>query len=93
MIDPAEKPSRGGTGSGPSFIAAATGPPEPDSTPGSSPGGVLFSAICSKYAPGEVAEWSIAPHSKCGIRATVSGVQIPPSPPLLLKSLYYFEPF
>src|SRR6185437_5934039 len=30
---------------------------------------------------GEVAEWSIAPHSKCGIRATVSGVQIPPSPP------------
>ena len=31
---------------------------------------------------GEVAEWSIAPHSKCGIRATVSGVGIPPSPPL-----------
>ena len=30
---------------------------------------------------GEVAEWSIAPHSKCGIRATVSGVRIPPSPP------------
>jgi hypothetical protein len=30
---------------------------------------------------GEVAEWLIAPHSKCGIRATVSGVQIPPSPP------------
>jgi hypothetical protein len=22
-----------------------------------------------------------APHSKCGIRATVSGVRIPPSPP------------
>ena len=43
--------------------------------------GFHFSARCSKYAPGEVAEWSIAPHSKCGIRATVSGVQIPPSPP------------
>ena len=24
-----------------------------------------------------------APHSKCGIRATVSGVRIPPSPPVL----------
>src|SRR5579872_2484313 len=34
-----------------------------------------------RMAPGEVAEWSIAPHSKCGIRATVSGVRIPPSPP------------
>src|SRR6266849_10003346 len=31
---------------------------------------------------GEVAEWLNAPHSKCGIRATVSGVRIPPSPPL-----------
>src|SRR5580698_6941798 len=31
---------------------------------------------------GEVAEWSNAPHSKCGIRATVSGVRIPPSPPI-----------
>jgi hypothetical protein len=31
---------------------------------------------------GEVAEWLKAPHSKCGIRATVSGVRIPPSPPL-----------
>ena len=35
---------------------------------------------------GEVAEWSIAPHSKCGIRATVSGVRIPPSPPVPLKT-------
>src|SRR5215208_4499285 len=32
-------------------------------------------------ASGEVAEWLNAPHSKCGIRATVSGVRIPPSPP------------
>ena len=28
-----------------------------------------------------MAEWLNAPHSKCGIRATVSGVRIPPSPP------------
>src|SRR5947209_14399542 len=32
-------------------------------------------------ARGEVAEWLKAPHSKCGIRVTVSGVRIPPSPP------------
>src|SRR3546814_15908646 len=32
---------------------------------------------------GEVAEWLKATHSKCGIRATVSGVLIPHSPPLL----------
>ena len=30
---------------------------------------------------GEVAERLKAPHSKCGIRVTVSGVRIPPSPP------------
>jgi hypothetical protein len=30
---------------------------------------------------GEVAERLNAPHSKCGIRVTVSGVRIPPSPP------------
>ena len=29
---------------------------------------------------GEVPEWSIGPHSKCGVRATVPGVRIPPSP-------------
>jgi hypothetical protein len=33
-------------------------------------------------APGEVAEWSNAPHSKCGIGASLSGVRIPPSPPV-----------
>ncbi len=33
---------------------------------------------------GEVAEWSNAPHSKCGMGATSSGVQIPPSPPAVL---------
>jgi hypothetical protein len=30
---------------------------------------------------GEVAEWLKAPHSKCGVRVTVPGVRIPPSPP------------
>lgn len=30
---------------------------------------------------GEVAEWLNAPHSKCGIGASLSGVRIPPSPP------------
>jgi hypothetical protein len=39
-------------------------------------------------ATGEVAEWSIAPHSKCGIRATVSGVQIPPSPPAPFRARF-----
>ena len=37
-------------------------------------------------APGEVAEWSNAPHSKCGIGASLSGVRIPPSPPFLRNS-------
>ncbi len=37
---------------------------------------------------GEVAEWLKAPHSKCGVRATVSGVRIPPSPPLHCSPLY-----
>src|SRR5262249_19194920 len=36
---------------------------------------------------GEVAEWLNAPHSKCGIRATVSGVRIPPSPPCHMARL------
>ena len=29
---------------------------------------------------GEMPEWSIGPHSKCGVRATVPGVRIPLSP-------------
>jgi hypothetical protein len=40
-----------------------------------------------------VAEWSIAPHSKCGIRATVSGVRIPPSPPGGRDKALYLLPF
>ena len=34
----------------------------------------------SRDRKGEVPEWSIGPHSKCGVRATVPGVRIPPSP-------------
>lgn len=30
--------------------------------------------------PGEMPEWSIGPHSKCGVRVTVPGVRIPLSP-------------
>ena len=44
---------------------------------------------------GEVAERLKAPHSKCGIRVTVSGVRIPPSPPLpssLLFAVVYRRP-
>ncbi len=33
---------------------------------------------------GEVAEWSIASHSKCEVRASVPGVRIPPSPPIII---------
>jgi hypothetical protein len=35
---------------------------------------------------GEVAEWLNAPHSKCGIGATLSGVRISPSPPDLCSA-------
>src|SRR3954447_18709627 len=35
----------------------------------------------SAIPSGEVAEWSKAPHSKCGVWATVPWVRIPPSPP------------
>ena len=34
----------------------------------------------SRDRKGEVPEWSIGPHSKCGVRATVPGVRIPLSP-------------
>ncbi len=33
------------------------------------------------FSQGEMAEWLKAPHSKCGIGATLSGVRIPLSPP------------
>src|ERR1043165_1729619 len=46
---------------------------------------------CHPAPDGEVAEWLNAPHSKCGIRATVSGVRIPPSPPHSLIFLIRLE--
>ena len=45
--------------------------------------------VCSKNEVGEVAEWLMAPVLKTGIRETVSGVRIPPSPPVLLNSCIY----
>jgi hypothetical protein len=39
---------------------------------------------------GEVAEWSNAPHSKCGIGASLSGVRIPPSPPNLSEGALFY---
>jgi hypothetical protein len=43
---------------------------------------------CSKtvVVSGEVAEWLKAPVLKTGIRETVSGVRIPPSPPEISRS-------
>ena len=43
-----------------------------------------FAATC--FECGEVAEWSIASHSKCEVRASVPGVRIPPSPPPYAKA-------
>ena len=44
---------------------------------------------CSKTViAGEVAEWLMAPVLKTGIRETVSGVRIPPSPPDLWFLLF-----
>ena len=37
--------------------------------------------------PGEMPEWSIGPHSKCGVRATVPGVRIPLSPQMTGRSV------
>src|SRR3989344_4621562 len=39
-----------------------------------------FSFVGSVVMFGEVAEWTKAPHSKCGVRETVPRVRIPPSP-------------
>ena len=39
------------------------------------------------WRSGEVAEWLNAPHSKCGIGASLSGVRIPPSPPMLSSAI------
>ena len=70
-------------------------PARPGAAPGTLPGqsiwGLAVAKASAKSAPtttgqpvcGEVAEWSIAPHSKCGVRVTVPGVRIPPSPPFI----------
>ena len=75
--------------------AAETGPPEAFFQPN-----VIFSARkCAKiknmpifavpkqrfWNQGEMPEWSIGPHSKCGVRVTVPGVRIPLSPQQTLK--------
>ena len=39
---------------------------------------------------GEMPEWSIGPHSKCGVRATVPGVRIPLSPQRINRSDGWF---
>ena len=55
--------------------------------------GLLYSApltSASEAFHGEVAEWSIAPHSKCGVRASVPGVRIPPSPPFAVDVIEMF---
>jgi hypothetical protein len=44
--------------------------------------GLRGAAAAPNLRLGEVAEWLNAPHSKCGIGASLSGVRIPPSPPL-----------
>src|SRR6516225_11578606 len=55
-------------------------------------GGIRTDRKTNTYqSVGEVAEWLNAPHSKCGIRVTVSGVRIPPSPPVKLKSFANFR--
>ena len=48
----------------------------------------------SRDRKGEVPEWSIGPHSKCGVRATVPGVRIPLSPQttLTIKVLHARAP-
>jgi hypothetical protein len=49
----------------------------------------LAHAIAFRDA-GEVAERLKAPHSKCGIGASLSGVRIPPSPPLTIVFFEFF---
>ena len=38
------------------------------------------SYFCILYSNGKLPEWSIGPHSKCGVRVTVPGVRIPRFP-------------
>ncbi len=53
---------------------------------------VIFARSKTK---GEMPEWSIGPHSKCGVRVTVPGVRIPLSPlntPILVLSGVFANP-
>ncbi len=43
-----------------------------------------YGYICTLQNRGEMPEWSIGPHSKCGVRVTVPGVRIPLSPQEML---------
>ena len=48
-----------------------------------------FLAKCNQvFCVGEVAEWSKAPHSKCGVREIGPWVRIPPSPPIYNFSVF-----
>ncbi len=47
-----------------------------------------FSSFRGDY--GEMPEWSIGPHSKCGVRVTVPGVRIPLSPQRINRSEGWF---
>ena len=55
--------------------------------------GYSAAATTGFQARGEVAEWSIASHSKCEVRASVPGVRIPPSPPVIPRFLVIFHWF
>ncbi len=44
-----------------------------------------YGYICTLQNRGEMPEWSIGPHSKCGVRVTVPGVRIPLSPQYRLE--------
>ena len=49
-------------------------------------GGGQIKSPLSTTEKGEMPEWSIGPHSKCGVRATVPGVRIPLSPQISLNT-------
>ena len=51
--------------------------------------------LSSRLEKGEMPEWSNGPHSKCGIRVTVSRVRIPVSPQrdATETSLFFFHTY
>ena len=60
------------------------GPPEGEIRKTGSKGGAEEEG---KDRKGEMPEWSIGPHSKCGVRVTVPGVRIPLSPQGTLRKV------